>query len=1389
MEYWILLLIGLYSALAAAIGLNRSRSVSNGVLVAWLALAAVHVAGLLMVGTASDRATAVTGAVLCLVTAIGLYWLLLPLALLGMFFQSWLHAQRRRIMLLASAAVVGIFVVALTVPFDSLVTARDGGFILHWPYTSPGDSLLGALGIVLSSQIALWLVIAQGWKQQRMALWSEAIPLAVTALAAVVLPVIARRVPPTWQISLLALSSLPPVLALVSVVAANSRRTTRAAWLEHEIAAMSEAALVIDAQRRVVWQNAAALRWLDSSAPGAADARSLADVITHPHLRAALQQMLAERASTLECRVSEDGEDVVLSLSSKPLDRAANLPGARLIVLHDVTASRMRRNLDERSREMLAFSQVSADIASTLDVKQVVAHALRQMIAILPAEWVFIYLADPAEPDVLRLIDQISVSGVERTLPGTIGLHGSSEISQLGDYQRPLYVPDLAASPFAAHLRTFDIQSGAMIPASVSGQLTCLMFIAYPQPHAFDVVECAILESIGRQVAVAVRNARLHEQERRQRHIAETLGRVAGALSSRNLHAALKTLLGQLAGLVLFERATVLISDTPGWLRIAAHSGLERANMPGVLEEVRIEIAQFPYLRQLFEHGTPQLVANTMTDSQWRAGAHPHGSWIGVPLIVRSQVLGCFSLSHSQPGFFSQDDLQMAVTFAAQAAIAVENAQFFQREQQRRHQAEMLYQVSYNLVTSPNLDSALRAALVDLVQLCPFDRAHVGMLNGDGMTWTPRALFPPDTVLSPDVLVPINEYPLIEQICTTRKPITVPETRENLLWKTGEFAPREVRSWMGVPLVVRDRVVGVFNIDGYKPYQFTEDHQQIAQTFSLQVAGVMEMFRLLEEADRRLKHLRLVNEVGRYSAAILGVRTLIDSVAARLFSRLHYHQISVTQAEGGVLTVMAVYVDGSAVPPGPGGYPSPCVNTRKAYESAVPVWISALPPAERRRSGRPEPAASSILAVPMILADEVIGVLTVERRGSKVITQEDVDLLEPLSAQLAISVSNARLFEKVRRQAVELEGRVAERTYQIRQQQERTEAILGSVADAVIVLDLHGRVVKVNQAARQLIEQYDLDLNLGEHINALVARAQAENSAGDSDAAISLFTEEIEIGALVLQAKAARVRAGDDMLGTVIVLRDISVLKELDRMRDTFVSHVSHELRTPLANVKLYLSLLDHGRPERRADYLGVIGTEIDRLERLITDLLHLSRLRSEYHGERPQVREIIVVDQLVEQVIIANSARAEQQKKRLVYDRSSEQLPPLMGNADHLVRALTNLVSNAVNYTPEGGEIVVRSRAVQRTEHTSTEWVIIEVSDTGLGIPSDELPLIFDRFYRGSNVRMTIPGTGLGLAIIKEIVELHSGTIEVESEIGRGTTFKLALPAAPVKELEGVGE
>ncbi len=224
--------------------------------------------------------------------------------------------------------------------------------------------------------------------------------------------------------------------------------------------------------------------------------------------------------------------------------------------------------------------------------------------------------------------------------------------------------------------------------------------------------------------------------------------------------------------------------------------------------------------------------------------------------------------------------------------------------------------------------------------------------------------------------------------------------------------------------------------------------------------------------------------------------------------------------------------------------------------------------------------------------------------------------------------------------------------------------------------------------------------------------------------------------------------------------RDITALKEIQALKDAFVSNVSHELRTPLANIRLYLDLLTR-RPERQAIYLDTLNRETGRLQRLVEDLLLVSRLEQK---EVPLKRRPLDVNSLLGQYLDDRTAFAQQKGLTIAFVPSGH-LPPVSADPMLLGLAFSNLLTNAINYTPSGGAITVRSDI---RDEEGQPWVLITVSDTGPGIFPDEEAHLFERFFRGRASRQqNIPGTGLGLAITREIVERHGGRVSAHNNPG----------------------
>ncbi|RCK76341.1 MAG: sensor histidine kinase [Anaerolineae bacterium] len=416
------------------------------------------------------------------------------------------------------------------------------------------------------------------------------------------------------------------------------------------------------------------------------------------------------------------------------------------------------------------------------------------------------------------------------------------------------------------------------------------------------------------------------------------------------------------------------------------------------------------------------------------------------------------------------------------------------------------------------------------------------------------------------------------------------------------------------------------------------------------------------------------------------------------------------------------------------------------------------------------------LWVPIISHQTVKGLLALgPKYGGDVFSAEDMDILRVVSRNLGPVIENIHLLNQLQQYAAELEMRVQERTSELFEAKKRVEAILASVGDGVVVTNLDGTIELINQAMK-LQTSYEEDEIL--HHNYFEWLVLYNPETAIEAIKTSLKKGDIWSGELLFQRKngeqydilltIAPVRdQNGEVVNYVATQRDITYRKELDRLKDIFVADVSHELRTPTTNIGLYLELLETAQESKKEEYIQVLKEQSQLLRRLVEDILDLSRLAI---GKTRKIEfEPVDLNLLVEQTITAYSPAAQQVGLRLSVELDSSAV--VRGDAHYLSRAIQNLIGNAIQYTPAGW--------VKVTNWRNGEWICLEVRDSGIGIGEEDLPHIFERFYRGRSVRQSkIHGTGLGLAIVKEIIELHNGRIEVESKVGVGSVFRLYIPA-----------
>ena len=420
----------------------------------------------------------------------------------------------------------------------------------------------------------------------------------------------------------------------------------------------------------------------------------------------------------------------------------------------------------------------------------------------------------------------------------------------------------------------------------------------------------------------------------------------------------------------------------------------------------------------------------------------------------------------------------------------------------------------------------------------------------------------------------------------------------------------------------------------------------------------------------------------------------------------------------------------------------------------------------------------SILCVPLRFAGRVMGVIEALHRLPDRFTAGDLQLFQSVTNSVSIAVENARLFEEVHAFNQQLERRVAERTREVEQEKERTWAILANMADALIVVDSDQHVVIANVVAEELLN-FRLAEAIGksippEFLDDALWRSIDEMARSDAltaSAAVDMVDPLRPDALLSIQARASKMwDESGHVVGTVVVLRDVTALKEVERMKARFMAGVTHELKTPLAVIRTHANnLVTYYKrlPDRkRKELLLAIDKQVILLERLVGEILDLARLDAGITLQCQRADVALIVDQMVEEL----RPLAQQKRLKLIWTRPKTALWADV-DVEQMERVFRNLLDNAIKYT-ESGSVEVKALSAVLNGRAA---VGVRVTDTGVGISPEHVDRIFDRFYR-VDASHTIPGAGLGLSIVKEIIEAHGGQIRVGSTQGVGTTFFVTL-------------
>lgn len=408
-------------------------------------------------------------------------------------------------------------------------------------------------------------------------------------------------------------------------------------------------------------------------------------------------------------------------------------------------------------------------------------------------------------------------------------------------------------------------------------------------------------------------------------------------------------------------------------------------------------------------------------------------------------------------------------------------------------------------------------------------------------------------------------------------------------------------------------------------------------------------------------------------------------------------------------------------------------------------------------------ATALVVAVAVVVGGRIAGPLDDLRRQASAVAAGRYDVVVRPAATRELGELGQAFNAMTRRLRASSEEVARVRT--------RLEATLAGLSDGVVITDGDGTVVRMNAAAARMLGavaptaagQPFVRVSRDHELAGLL-RLALDDPFGRPPRTV---TVEHGLGRRVLDAAAQRLTGTGEPLG-LVVLRDVTELRRLEQVRREFVANVSHELRTPLSSIKALVETLEAGAvddPEVSSDFLRRIVGEVDRLAALVDELLDLARLES---GRVALRTEPLDPADLLGQAVERLLPQLERARLRLTLAVAAD-APPVLADRARVEQVMLNLVHNAVKFTPPGGAIGVSAAP-------EGAWLRVDVRDTGVGVPPDELPRLFERFYKADKARRS-DGTGLGLAIAKHIVQAHGGAIWAESETGVGSTFSFTLP------------
>jgi PAS domain S-box-containing protein len=811
-------------------------------------------------------------------------------------------------------------------------------------------------------------------------------------------------------------------------------------------------------------------------------------------------------------------------------------------------------------------------------------------------------------------------------------------------------------------------------------------------------------------------------------------------------------------------------------------------------------------------------------------------SILAVPMRAGEKIIGTISAQGYQPNIYTSDDDVLLEMMAAYAGAAIENARLFEETRKRLTELELLYQASLaatQIHSLPTVAQRIVDAIENLLKWNgsiwlvedqkPVLMAHCTMgLTGESLKKELRRI---------DGLIPSLNDGIIGWVCKNGKTVWTGDVREKNQYIVTN---KNINSELCVPLKVGGKTIGCINVESENPNAFNEHDERLLTTLANQAAVGIENARLFEETRRRAIRQEALNTIitvstraGTDPAEILNA-TLEQTLKAlnldkgAIWLSWSTHGVQRIESKNLPQSIINTVMANAALTAGNSQSRTFVVDDWRKIERKYSEMLVSM-------------GVNSMIVVPLLSKEKRIGGMVIASPETHHWTAEEIALVEAIGSEVGSAAERAKLFEETTIRLDELES-VNKILTSLRLAQSLQDLLLQLMEETLKILGVNaGGIWLYNPERAKLCQMIGrgwctqtahLELDRGESLPGNVfaigdiyfSKDVAQDSLtspamrelvpkGWSAICLPIHSEQEPIGVLLASTPVPneftsenarllvtltefagiaiqRTRLNEQMMhhAAELEVRVAERTAELqsallkaqatDRLKSEFIINVNHELRTPLTNLVLYHQMLRTQPAVKTEERLDVIGRELQRLRNLIEELLNLSRFDLGQVTLRPVQSDL---NKLVQTLINDRRSLAEERGLLLCSDLQPDIMPVWLDEPT-IVQAVSNLLTNAMNYTPRGGKVLVTTMTKVINDKP---WVGFRIQDTGRGIDSKDLPHLFERFYRGKAGHDSgAPGTGLGLAIVKQVVEHHHGRIDVDNGPGgHGAIFTVWLP------------